>query len=529
MKKIKIDYDLSKEVEKAFYEYERYKDFLETVSFEENEAWYESWEYFSNLYLESFFNKTILINSLKKEYRLEEKSFIVSDFKYNELYFTSSKEEAEEQGHYIDRRNGIEEFNHTLNRIYSKDYLEEGITHPTRNITFQVTDECNLRCTYCYQHNKKSHLMNFETAKALIDKLFNNELKEYLNTDNVLGFIFEFIGGEPLLNIDLINEITNYFIRKTFIEKKSRYVLFCMFSICSNGLLHFDPKVQQYLSKHFKHVSYDITVDGNKELHDKCRLDCNNCGSYDRAISAVNDYRNTFNKIMGSKITISPDNVLGISDALIDMLQHDYRNININYVYEKGWNNSHATILYYELKKLTDYLKENNLLNETNFSILSNTVGQPEDETRIINWCGGTGLMLAMDYKGDLYPCLRYMESSVGDSVPPYIIGNIFSNNYDKEKIEILNSITRQSQSSKECLECPISSGCGWCSAYNYEITGTPNKRVTYICPMHKARVLSCKYYFNNKNEEFNLNIPKEWALEIIPEKEYDLLINGET
>jgi hypothetical protein len=33
--------------------------------------------------------------------------------------------------------------------------------------------------------------------------------------------------------------------------------------------------------------------------------------------------------------------------------------------------------------------------------------------------------MLAVDYKGDLYPCLRYMESSIGKNQLPYIIGNV--------------------------------------------------------------------------------------------------------
>ena len=369
--------------------------------------------------------------------------------------------------------------------------------------------------------------MDFNTAKALIDKLLNNEIPEYLNTENLIGFIFEFIGGEPLLNIKLIQEISDYFIQEIF-RRKSPYVLYFMFSICSNGLLHFSDGVKTYLNKHLNHVSYDITVDGSEELHDKCRLDCNGCGSYSRAIAAVNDYRDTYNRMIGSKITISPDNVSGIADALIDILNHDYRNININCVYEEGWNNSHATILYYELKKLTDYLKENNLLEETSFSILSNTVGQPEDETNTSNWCGGTGLMLAMDYKGDLYPCLRYMESSLGENREPYIIGNVFSGIQEHKKIEELNSITRQSQSTEECLNCPISSGCSWCSAYNYEVFGTPNKRATYICPMHKARVLACKYYFNNKQEEFKLNIPESWALEIIPKEEYQLLIDGD-
>ena len=30
--------------------------------------------------------------------------------------------------------------------------------------TFQVTDDCCLRCTYCYQINKVAHSMPFEVA-----------------------------------------------------------------------------------------------------------------------------------------------------------------------------------------------------------------------------------------------------------------------------------------------------------------------------------------------------------------------------
>ena len=101
----------------------------------------------------------------------------------------------------------------------------------------------------------------------------------------------------------------------------------------------------------------------------------------------------------------------------------------------------------------------------------------------------------------------------------------------DRETINMLNAITRQSQSSEECLNCPISSGCGWCSAYNYESTGTPNKRVTYICPMHKARVMATSYYLNRihrlkgEAERFSLNIPREWAVPIVGEDEYEMLL----
>lgn len=34
--------------------------------------------------------------------------------------------------------------------------------------------------------------------------------------------------------------------------------------------------------------------------------------------------------------------------------------------------------------------------------------------------------MISVDYKGDIYPCIRYMESSLGTDVPPVIIGNVY-------------------------------------------------------------------------------------------------------
>jgi hypothetical protein len=35
--------------------------------------------------------------------------------------------------------------------------------------------------------------------------------------------------------------------------------------------------------------------------------------------------------------------------------------------------------------------------------------------------------MIAVDYKGDIYPCIRYMESSLGNDVPPILVGNVYN------------------------------------------------------------------------------------------------------
>jgi len=31
-----------------------------------------------------------------------------------------------------------------------------------------------------------------------------------------------------------------------------------------------------------------------------------------------------------------------------------------------------------------------------------------------IPWCGGSGSMICLDPRGDIYPCLRYCPSSIG-------------------------------------------------------------------------------------------------------------------
>ena len=522
--KISLPRDQFISIKRHIYEYNRYKDLLETVQYENTEQWKESWEYFSQKYTESFIAFTLMINSLKEEYNFNgETVYLTLDDNKNEVYLFNTTEEAENKFLELQPKTQSKEFTESISEMYRE---ESKNFFPSRSITLQVTDDCNLRCTYCYQHNKKSHLMDFETAKMLIDKLFNNEIPEYLDTSELIGIVLDFIGGEPLLNIDLVSKISDYFIQQAFLRKSPWAYRFC-FSLCSNGLLHFNPKVQEYINRHKNHLSYTITIDGNKELHDKCRLDCNGCGSYDRAIAGVKDYEATQKQKIGSKMTLSPDNIIYTSEALKSILNEGYRHVNLNCVYEEGWTNKHGTILYNELKNIADYLKENELLDKVSFSILTQSSGHPLPEIENQNWCGGTGLMLAMDYKGDLYPCLRYMESSVGDKVEPYIIGNIKKGITQQDKIDKLNEITRRSQSTDECFNCPIASGCGWCSAYNYELYGTPDKRATFICPMHKARTLACKYYFNAKNEKYDFTIPKEWALEIISEDEYNKLLEG--
>ena len=179
----------------------------------------------------------------------------------------------------------------------------------SRTFTFQVTDACNLACTYCYQINKKTRRMSFETAKLAVDKLLSGEdgFGEYINPTISPAIILDFIGGEPFLEIELIDKIVDYF-RERAIELDHPWAEKFIISICSNGVLYKDPRVQKFLQKNHNILSFSVTVDGTQELHDACRVFPDGKPSYYLAHGAAIDWMNR-GYYMGSKITIAPGNV----------------------------------------------------------------------------------------------------------------------------------------------------------------------------------------------------------------------------
>ena len=159
--------------------------------------------------------------------------------------------------------------------------------------------------------------MSLETAKKMLDMLLTGEkgMKEYINPQKSPGLIIDFIGGEPLLEAKLIDQICSYAIDR-MIELNHPWLDKTMFSICSNGTLYHDPEVGRVLNKWKNRLSFSVTVDGNKELHDSCRIFPDGSPSYDLAVSAAKDWMNKGN-YMGSKITIAPANVMHTYDAIV--------------------------------------------------------------------------------------------------------------------------------------------------------------------------------------------------------------------
>lgn len=438
----------------------------------------------------------------------------------------------------MDRRR-IESYQSLLTRLFPR-----GEPEPARiggphvmNVTMQITEDCNLRCSYCFIREKRHNVMSFETAKKFIDLLLDADgrVNRYVDSRHSDGVILELIGGEPLTEIDLLTRVSDYFVEQLFVREHPWAARFRI-SLCSNGLNYFDPRFQEYLRRHRAHLSFNVSVDGSRELHDACRVDRDGNGSYDRAIAAMRHYVEHWGGSFSSKMTIAPGNVDKLGDAVKAMLETGYREINLNCVYEKGWTLDHARTLYRQLKAAADAILDNGLYETVWLSILREETGHPLAETDNRNWCGGNGLMLCVDWNGTMYPCYRYTDSAMNGKRPRYSIGTvdrgIGQTREERERIRCLGCITRRSQSTDECFHCPIAQGCSWCTAYNYECAGTPDKRATYICDMHKARTLACAYYHNRgyrltgRKKRFAMDIPRDWALQIISEQEYESLLS---
>ncbi len=335
-----------------------------------------------------------------------------------------------------------------------------------RSVTMQVTDACNLCCSYCYQINKAHNYMDIDLAKQFIDMLLRGD-SLYINYENTNGLILEFIGGEPFMAIKLIREITEYAFEK-MIREKHPWLRFFRICISTNGTLYFQPEVQAYLREFGPWICLGVSIDGNRTLHDSCRVFPDGTGSYDLAAGAALHYMKHFEPI-SCKMTLAPANIGYTADAIWNLLNLGYDEIFVNCVYEEGWTLEHASVLYNQMKKLSDALLRTGRSENVYIRLYDEDYYMPFDPAKDDdkNWCGGNGDMLAVDWRGNLFPCLRYMESSLGNDVEPIIIGTVEGGLEATEKqkhwVDCLKCMTRTSQSTEECINCPIGKGCAWC------------------------------------------------------------------
>lgn len=245
---------------------------------------------------------------------------------------------------------------------YSIEYVRDAITVyniETTEKTYIANRLMVHNCTYCYQMNKTNMRMDFNVAKKFIDELLADKYG-YINRHNSPAIIIEFIGGEPLLEIKLTRKIYEYFLDQCY-ELNHPWFTLHRLSICSNGLQYFDEDVQDFFKEYAQNVSFNISIDGNKELHDACRIQPNGEGSYDIDMMALNHYNRHYTPERNSKMTLAPENMKYLFDSVVNFIDNGMTCINLNCIFEEGWNQKTALLEYQQLKQLADYLIDRDL------------------------------------------------------------------------------------------------------------------------------------------------------------------------
>lgn len=381
-----------------------------------------------------------------------------------------------------------------------------------KNITFIVTKDCQLACKYCYLVGKnEKERMSWNVAKAAIDYILDNE-QDFREA----SVVWDFIGGEPFLEIDLIDKICDY-IKVEMYRRNHHWFNSYRFSFSTNGINYHTDKVQDFIKKNYDHLSIGITIDGTEKKHDLNRIWKGNGpeqGSYKDVVKNIPLWLEQFPD-GGTKVTISSADIPYIKESVLHLFDLGIHEININVVFEDVWNEGDDALFEDQLMQLADAIIDNNLYEENACSFFTEQMGKPMDcVLENGNWCGA-GKMLAIDAAGNFYPCTRFAQYSLRDK-KAWIIGNIHDG-INKNKLRPFLTLDRCTQSSQECIDCEVASGCAWCQGENYDAAETPTvyQRSTAICKMHKARVRANNYYWNKlfrklelegKREEFEQN-----------------------
>ncbi len=384
-----------------------------------------------------------------------------------------------------------------------------------KNVTFIVTKDCQLACKYCYLVGKNDkERLTWEVAKSAIDYILS---RESIFTES--SVIWDFIGGEPFLEIELIDRICDY-IKTEMYRLNHHWFNSYRFSFSTNGINYDSPKVQEFISKNRQHLSIGITIDGTKRKHDLNRIwkgDGPERGSYNDVVRNIPLWLQQFPD-GGTKVTISSADIAYIKESVLHLYELGIKEVNINVVFEDVWKEGDDALFEQQLLELADEIIDKDYYYGHACSFFAEYIGKPLDSVKDNgNWCGA-GRMLAVDAAGNFYPCTRFAAYSLRDK-KPIIIGNV-RDGIDFNKLRPFLTLDRITQSPQKCRECEVASGCAWCQGENYDAADTDTifQRSTAICKMHKARVRANNYYWNKlfrklemegKRDEFESNRPK--------------------
>ena len=382
------------------------------------------------------------------------------------------------------------------------------------NITFQVTEDCNLACVYCYEVDKKPKELEFEYAKMFIDILLTDpDPIGVLGTDLdwILkqGLIIDFIGGDALMCPELCDKILTYFQYKAY-ELNHRWKDRWRCSISTNGTLLGKPEVQKFLLKYKENISLGISMDGCPEMHDKNRVFKGGGGTMSTIMQNWGFYKSYMGEAASTKATLNKTSIPYLFESVKFLHETlELKQINMNFIFEDMQLSKEDYIAIDEqLNKVVPYILNHcddmhlNMLGE-NFGI-GNDVEYSKynikEDYLQTGWCGA-GSMPCLSVNGKIYPCFRFTPNTMHNrEEQDHHVGDVWNGFNKKENFQVIRDQTREKISPKECFSCPTESSCSWCIGGAFSEKGV-FYRTTNLCGIHKLIDKHARNYWNQYNK----------------------------
>jgi uncharacterized protein len=176
---------------------------------------------------------------------------------------------------------------------------------PLTTMVLNVTNQCNLSCTYCYEYGedkivdtengRKPKFMSEETARESVEFMLREA------GENRVAHL-TFFGGETLLNLPVLKSTIAYARRRGAEVGKE-----VDFSLTTNATL-LKPDVIEFLAEN--RVGVTISIDGPKEVQDQFRVFSNGTGSYEIVVPKIRELlRKHRTRPIGARVTLTTNTI----------------------------------------------------------------------------------------------------------------------------------------------------------------------------------------------------------------------------
>lgn len=308
-------------------------------------------------------------------------------------------------------------------------------------ITINPTLACNMSCWYCYESHKNMPAMSADVKQSvllLIDKLLaDNKLKK-LN--------LSFFGGEPLLYFDkVVVDIVNHAKMqcKAFDAKLSIH-------FTTNAYLLTDNVLKQLEGLD---ASFQITIDGGKQVHDSVRKTKGGEPTYARIVEHIHQTLSRGFSV-GVRFNYTAKSIPSFIDVVKDFshLQQEQKQL-VNFIFQRVWqdNEGDADQVGQQVEHIERAFEQAGLF-------VNNA------KSYIVPYCYADGVNTAVvNYNGDLFKC------TARDFAPKSKEGTLAADGTLRwnERLRKRMSIRHGSDT---CLQCRIYPIChGGCSQMKLE------------------------------------------------------------